>query len=327
MRHIWIFLLALGLGALTVSGQDDDDAALREKIEQVTAELEKRAEARKAPVAQRVVLETYDVADLCSPVRDEVMAATNLRPSRYEPPDAEEEGEARPYEIDMIIELVRQTVAPSTWDTIEGADMMPKGSRLLVATIPDVHARIAALLKRLRAYLDAQIAVDIVAVPVATHELGGFPRELSDALARDLLAMPPLGSVRVVCFDGQQVVQRAGAVRTYLADYDVSVSEGAAIGDPVRAEVFSGCAVEVRSMLDRGGQGVVLHLRAERTRVHDPVRQVRTTHGALDLPTLDLTRLETALWAPLGRTIVAGGGTIGNDSCVFLVTAKKVTAK
>ena len=68
----------------------------------------------------------------------------------------------------------------------------------------------------------------------------------------------------------------------------------------------------------------MLHLRVERTEVETPIRRVDTEHGPLQLPALDVSRVGTTLWAPYGRPVVAGGCTIGNRACVFLVTARPI---
>ncbi|MHC4137226.1 MAG: hypothetical protein ACYTDU_09625 [Planctomycetota bacterium] len=331
MRRLVIFLAACGLGSLTVVGQDADDEdpnrALKAKIEQLSRELNARRAQRHAPERRRVFQRSYEVGDLCAPVFDEDLEPSNLFASGWDAPEREAPDERRTGNVDMIIEMIRMLVAPESWDAIEGADIQPRSTRILVTNIGAVHTHVPILLNQLRSYLALQVAVEVVAVPVPADVsalLASRPRELTRKETARLQALEPLGSVRLVCFDGQQVVQRSGRTRTYLADYAAKIAQNAALGRPVLAKVFSGCAVEVRGCLDRSGNGAILHCQFERTALGDPMASAKTAHGPLDLPEMSLTRLQTSLWVPLDKTVVAGGGTAGHEPCVFLVTARRV---
>lgn len=331
MRRLVIFLAAFGIGTLTVVGQDADEEdpnrALKAKIAELTRELNARRAERHAPAEKRVVLRSYGINDICAPVFDEDLAPSNLYVSGIAVPEYEESEARQAGNVDMIVAMIRELVAPSSWDTIEGADIQPRNSRLLVHTIGAVHAQIPVLLNQLRAYLAQQVAVEVVAVPVPKEFhalLANRPRELTGEDRARLEGLTPLGSVRLVCFDGQKTVQRNGRTRSYLADYAAKVAQNAAHARPIRAEVFQGCAVEVRASLDRRGEGAILHCWFERTALADPLVGVETAHGPLDLPEMSLTRLQTSLWVPLDKTVVAGGGTAGGEPCVFLVTARRV---
>ncbi|MHC5049985.1 MAG: hypothetical protein ACYTGK_05175, partial [Planctomycetota bacterium] len=297
MRRLVIFLAAFGIGTLTVVGQDADDEdanrALKAKIAELTRELNARRAERHAPAEKRVVFKPYEIGDICAPVFDEDLAPSNLYASGIAVREHEESEAWQAGNVDMIVEMIRQLVAPSSWDTIEGAEIQSRGSRLLVHTIGAVHAQIPVLLNQLRSYLALQVAVEVVALPVPREIhalLASRPRELTrEDLAR-LEALAPLGSVRLVGFDGQKTVQRNGRTRSYLADYAAKIAQNAAHGRPIRVEVFEGCAVEVRASLDRRGEGAVLHCWFERTALAEPVNGVETAHGPLDLPEMSLTR-------------------------------------
>jgi len=330
MRTILVFLMAFGLSSLTVIGQDapDGNAELKQRIDRLTAELDRRMKRREAAdVGKRAVLQSYDISDLCSPVQDTMTRPTNVVPTGLELPELAEFEPRSTYEVDTIIELVRSIVAPASWDVVEGADIQPKGTRIFVSNLPRVHKLIPQLLEHLREYLSAQVAIEIVAVPVSAATATLFqerPRELTKEEAEGLLAVAPLGYARLVCFDGQQVVQKNGTLEGYIADYALKIAEGASIAQPVRARVFSGCAAEVRACLDRAGKGAVLHCRVELTDVEKPIRKIDTTHGPLDLPAMRLTRLHTSLWVPLDRAVVLGAGTHGAQTCAFVAKVRRV---
>ena len=171
------------------------------------------------------------------------------------------------------------------------------------------------------------VVVDVIAVPVNSETaalLAQRPRELSPAEAQAVAALAPLGTARMTCFDGQQSVHRSGTTVGYLHDYDVEIARDSAIGDPIRAEVFSGCTAQVRACIDAGASGVVLHCQLEYTNVLRPMRKMDTEHGQVDLPVMEVTRVNTSLWAPLNRMVVIGGTTRGSRPCVFVATAKLV---
>ena len=323
MRGAAVFCAAVLVGALAVHGQEED--GLEREIARLTALLEAHAQRARPDAAKVPVVRIYDVSDLCAPVQDEVMEPTNVFPSRSKASEIEVPEPRRPYDVDQLIDLMRYTVEPSSWDMLEGADIQPKNNRLFITTLPRVHDKVARLLASIRKTVRAQVVVEIAAVPVSAEAaalLAGRPRELAPEEAQRLLASSSLGTVRIVCSEGQQVVQRSGRRRSYLQDFEVEIAQAASIGDPIRKSLFDGFAAEVRPCLDRGGQGAVLHLRIERTRVREPIRTASTEHGAVELPDMQLTRVNASVWTPLGRTIVAGGCTAGEEPCVFLVTTR-----
>jgi len=316
-------LLALGIlgGALLVRGQDGDE--LDRELDRLRALLQERLAQREPPADERVVLRTYEAADLCAPIPDHPQPLEDLVPSKYQPPAKECPSEPwRWFEIDVLTELIRANVEPESWEA-EGAGIELRNTRLFVRTIPRVHEKIAKLLAWCRATLDRRVAVDVAVVPV---------REGDAALLQDASGLTPevaarlraqaLGTVTLAGWEGQRLGGRAGREISYVQDYDVELAEGASIGDPIRGEVFAGCTAQVLACLD-GGEGAILECRIELARIAEPLPVHKTTHGDLELPTKRLTRVLTTFWAPLGRTVVAGGCTVGAEPCVILVTVRK----
>ena len=119
-------------------------------------------------------------------------------------------------------------------------------------------------------------------------------------------------------------VQKAGQSVAYLYDYDVKVSKLAKVGDPIRREIFDGFAAQVRPCLDDGAKGVTLDCRLQLTEVFSPIPRHMTEHGEVELPVMKLTRVNTSFWAPLGKTVVAGGCTFGPDPVLLLVTVRRL---
>ena len=328
MRSTILFLLALFLGALTVTGQDDERADLLRKIQDLEKLLATHAKQQDAPPDRLIIRRFYAVGELTTRIQDDAFEPTNLQVSKFTPPEPPELPEATiPFAIDTLMDLIRSTIETDTWDDIEGADIQPKNNSLIVFQIPRVHKGIRRLLDRLRAHVRRHVVVDVIALPVNKETavlLGHRPRELSPAEATAINGLTPLGVARVTCFDGQQSVYGSGSTVSYLHDYEVEIAAKSAIGQPIRAELFSGCNVAVRACIDAGAKGVTLHCRLERTNVLKPMRKMETEHGPVDLPVMELTRVNTSLWAPLNRMVVIGGTTAGSKPCVFVATVKLV---
>jgi len=145
---------------------------------------------------------------------------------------------------------------------------------------------------------------------------------LDPETTKRLLARKVLGQARLTGFDGQHIVEEEGARRTYLRDYDVEIAKDSKIGDPIRATLFDGFAVSVTGCL--GGGGAILHCRFQRTKLETPMTRHDTEHGPIDTPRLQLTRINTSFWAPFGKAMVAGGASIAERPCVFLVILRSV---
>ncbi|MHC4939543.1 MAG: hypothetical protein ACYTHK_11285 [Planctomycetota bacterium] len=333
IRSLLVFVAALTLGALTVSGQEDPQDALRRQIRELTEQLKKRADQRgPGDENSKPVLRIYQVGDL-------VMRAwnapadmhTDLIPSKYQPREPREESEpVAPFEIDFLIDVMRQVVEPETWEAIEGAELQVRSNRLFVTNIPRVQNKIPAFLDALRGAANRHLRVEVTAVPIEDGDvelLASRPRELTDAEAEKLLAREPLGAATLLCRSGQQVTQRSGREVSYMQDYDVEIAQEATIGDPIAQTVLDGVSIWMSAFLDDSANGVRLDLRMDRTALEHPIRRVDTEHGPLELPVLEMTRVRTALWAPLGKTVVVGGATAGTKPCVFLATVHRLGGK
>ncbi|MHC4957038.1 MAG: hypothetical protein ACYTGN_01585 [Planctomycetota bacterium] len=328
MTRLSLTLLALVLlaGLWTATAQDDANAELKRKIDELEAILARRAKRRgQLPPENFVLTRTYEIGDLVARIDHSRLEPTNLIPSKYQPPEGREVESRSVMSPDMLIELLRQTVEPETWDSVEGASIEPKSRFLVVTNIGRVHGKLKQLLDFLRAEIGRQVVVDVVAMPVNEETAGLLserPRELTPDEADALSKTEPLGTVRVVCANGQMSVQRSGKKVAYLQDYDVEIAKDSTIGDPIAQDLFVGLGAEILACLDIGGGGALLHCLIERTELSGEARKVKTEHGDVDAPKLKKTMLGTSLWVPFDRTVVAGGATAGRDACVILLRAR-----
>jgi hypothetical protein len=91
----------------------------------------------KDEATEKPVLQFYDVKDLVAKIQDFPGQEINLVPSKYQPPEAAEAPEpTSPFEIDSLIEVIKQTIDPTAWE-IEGAGIEPKNGVLVVRQIPE----------------------------------------------------------------------------------------------------------------------------------------------------------------------------------------------
>lgn len=324
MRRLGLLAAGVLCGALAVSGQDGDRGdALQRQIDLLQALLRERIKRQTPQPDEQNVLRTYDVADLCTEIRDHGQPLEDLTPSKVQRPEADEDPESLPlFHVDSLIEMIRVGVEPQSWE-MEGADIQPRNGRLFVRTIPRVHGKIERLLKWCRACIDRRVSVEVAVVRVGEGDatlLSGALELTAEEAQR--LSQDALGAVTLAGWDGQRIGGRAGREVSYVQDYDVEVAERAVVGDPVRSTVFAGCTAEVQVCLD-DGDDAILHGQFELSRVAEPIPVHPTAHGDVELPAKQLTRVQTSFWAPLGRTFVAGGCTVGEDPCAILVTVRR----
>jgi hypothetical protein len=324
MRKLGLLALGILCGALAVSGQDGSQGdELTREIDRLQKLLAERIEQRKPQEEKALELRFYDVADLCMGIQGRLQPVEELHGSKYQPPEAAEEPEpTERFEIDFLIEMIKGGIEPQSWD-MEGADIQPKNDRLLVRTIPRVHGKIAKFLRWCRESGDRHVVVDVAVVPVAD----ALVPLLTDALEltpedAQRLASHPLGAVSLAGWDAQLIGGRVGREISYVEDYDVQIGEEAAIGEPIRNTLFAGCSAQVQACLDDQG-GAMVECRIQLSRVTEPLPVHPTAHGTIDLPNADVTRVLSSFWAPLERTVVAGGCTVGEKPCVVLVTVRR----
>jgi hypothetical protein len=114
-------------------------------------------EAKKTPEpAAGKVRVDYPVADLVVPIRGL---------------DGQDETEAK---VDWLIQRIKRTVAPQTWDDQGGAGSIqyfPKDMVLVVHNSPPVQARVNRLLETMRRAQDVQVAVETRIVTVRKDSL------------------------------------------------------------------------------------------------------------------------------------------------------------
>ena len=74
---------------------------------------------------------------------------------------------------------------------------------------------------------------------------------------------------------------------------------------------------------DERTNGVLMHLRLQYQQLAGSPRRVDTEHGPLTLPSLDVVRLHTSFWAPVGHAVLAGSCTRGMPPCHIVVRLRR----
>ncbi|MHC4547210.1 MAG: hypothetical protein ACYTEZ_00400 [Planctomycetota bacterium] len=150
----------------------------------------------KEEAVDKPVLQFYDVKDLVAKISDFPGQEINLVPSKYQPPEEEEELEpVSPFEVDALIEVIKTTVEPESWDTIEGADIQPKNNVLVVTTTPEIHQKIGRFLQDLRRNTGLLISLEVrfmVAEDRFLRDVGVDVRGLGDQTGG--VGLPGLGT-------------------------------------------------------------------------------------------------------------------------------------
>jgi tetratricopeptide (TPR) repeat protein len=115
----------------------------------------------KDEALDRPVLQFYDVKDLVAKIQDFPGQEINLVPSKYQPPEAAEVPEPQsPFEIDSLIEVIKQTIDPPAWE-LEGVNIEPKNGVLVVRQIPEVHQKIGQFLSDLRKNTGVLVSMEV----------------------------------------------------------------------------------------------------------------------------------------------------------------------
>ena len=115
----------------------------------------------------RKVVEFYEVRDLTAPINNFPGVEINLNPSGFgagvggfdDEGDEEEEG-GGVFEIDRLIELIRTTVDPTSWDEDPDNTVVDKSGTLVVRQTPENQRAIRRLLSDLRQSTGIQVQIE-----------------------------------------------------------------------------------------------------------------------------------------------------------------------
>jgi type II secretory pathway component HofQ len=111
--------------------------------------------------AEKPVLQFYDVKDLVAKISDFPGQEINLVPSKYQPPEAEEDREpVAAFDVEQLIDAIKNTIEPTSWEA-EGHGIDPKNNVLVVRTSPEIHRKVAQLLHDLRRNTGLLVSMEV----------------------------------------------------------------------------------------------------------------------------------------------------------------------
>jgi hypothetical protein len=300
---ILIVLVAATAGSMTLVAQDRRAAAIYE-------------------------LHMYNVRDLVIQIADyppgvsmELVPSGGFGFGMFE----EEEGDLLAYyEGDLLVDLIRENVAPASWSELRSVSITYTNGILNVRHTPAVHKKIAALLDALRTRVASQIRVTASWIRISDAALGRVlgdgSRFVLDSAAEKRLHSALSGGEATVVVEGSILAANTQRVAitdvrqySYLQDYDVEIAQEATIPDPIVQISQEGVIADVRPTIAGNGEIVVMEVRADAAKLHRPIGSKETDVGKIELPEVDLQKIRTSVALPAGRTAVIGGTLSGAD--------------
>jgi len=170
MKRLALLLLVVGIlvpTGLALYAQDAGQDSAEQQLDQVIRSLRAAlAEAAAKGPTKPITFELrmYDVRALVTPIQDYPAGSINLVPSGgfgFGYGEAEDLEPLAFYEIDAIIDMIRQNVAPDSWDELRSASIQQARGILMVRHMSAVHDRIEMLLGELRKKAASQVNVEV----------------------------------------------------------------------------------------------------------------------------------------------------------------------
>jgi len=349
MKHkseVGLALLGFLLGASVLAGGETDDGlveslrALQRSAEQVIQD--QPAGVDWTPTAGAgMELRFFPVADLTAPRWDYVPVPLSMGVDE----DSEiplfgaiaEEAPQPLGTIEELMELVRSSVRPESWD--DGPSLQATGSTLVVFHAPEVLDEIGTYLDGLReqtercATVEARILeVDGAAViemkgttghALDDAQVGTVTRWVREGRAREVFHASVLGLL------GERVDLWRGAEHALFSDADVEVAQTASTTDPVVEGLNTGGRLSVRSSAVGDTGRLLLDIDLAHVELGHPLRTQETgRNGVLDAPAWRRGGGATTLVVDPGRWTVAAAGSADEGAVrVLLVRGSVVEAK
>lgn len=313
-------------------------------------------------LSKNVLTRVYDVRDLLILVPEGKEASLWSRehpatePARPAPPATQPDGgqvsapasqptaNARQAQIDALITLIKETVAPDSWTPEDHVGAIKELSGQLVITqTPENQKSIQALLEQLREQRSLQVMIEATFLSCDEEKISALLKRwrttgatrpanapastpgsgtlfLTDDQDKQLLqaaqagdGMSIIASPRVVLVNGQQASVRIGGEVPYKQDYRlVKDAAGKPRYEPTIAYAETGWLFDATATASADRKSITLKLRP----------QISVLEGMIDLPwpdrpagsdlmiqtpRLKISEIRTAINVPEGGTVLLGG--------------------
>lgn len=287
---------------------------------------------------QNVETRTYDVRDLLVGIPGGAIAPTTDAVQQQASTAPAEAPASRGERVAQLIGLIEGAIERGTWKTDQGliGSIQELGGQLIVTHTPEVHARIATLLARLRESRAVQVhvearfmAADSDFVPTllgrAMDPARGDSIFLDDAAVADLLRRVAVGdrattltAPKILLFNGQSASVNVSTQQAYIADYAMTRSPaGERRFEPRIDAAESGVSMEVQATLSADRKYVTLTLGPRTTRLialHSvPFAGDPASGLNVQVPEVETTALRTTVNVPDGGTLLMGGQLISDE--------------
>jgi hypothetical protein len=300
-----------------------------------------KVKRRKRQVIEKARIKFFDIHDLVTAPVDHHGPNTGLGmgldeggQSESEPNFGEEESRSSGVNIDRekLLELVERHLD----DEGENGSLEINGGRLIAKNKGSVLAKIAAFLEEIRKGRGGMIDLELRVYRMDSNlfsKLRSRSANLDARAEKELLDALKSGSAtllsrnRVIAHDGQKVNVRRGDSRSIVADIEINQTGVIPVQNPVINVLHEGLMVEIRPMLDRNSQQVVVDVTLSLSRLQDKleVRQVEKLN--LELAKMNIARTTSTACIPVGKGALLGGAfsqskTDGN--CVVYVKCRQI---
>lgn len=283
---------------------------------------------------------TFDVSAITAP-RLHVLAPT-LGPKGTR--DRDRGYETEPPEplpflgISDLVELIRTTVDPESWDN--GLIQEMDSGNLVARNRPEVLARVEAFLGELAAMAAHRTAVALEVYELPREKFGAVPvaGDLSPA-AFAALGARKLDSASAEVWPGVRGALKVASRVRYVADYQVEIAQGSMIADPVVDFLEEGFAAELSAHPTLDGDKVLVEMLLQSGQLDRPMREVkmafdeeylpeplrspaRSSYGTLQLPSFRHAEAFATKLLPSGSSFAVP--CLSGDRCVVFVVTPRV---
>jgi hypothetical protein len=338
---VLVFSILLPAGLALVAQEPGSGERVDDLIKELESKLADKAAKARAKKPLTIEMHLYDVRDPATWGRDYPGRDLNVGVSGGYGFGFGEEEELEPmafYEGDALADMIRDNIAPDSWDELARANVDYRNGVILVNHTPGIHARVAKLLDNLRGRAASQITVGMRLLRISDASLRGVLGSeggsvLSKEAAGRLEDAVRAGKVEIVrsgtvtCTNTQRVSLNDLSVVSYVQDYDVEIAQGASIPDPIVQSVHEGFVGDVRPTIAGDGSLVVLEIRAQTARLSRPVGSLDTPCGLIETPKVEYLKVKTTLGMPIGRTAVIGGALSDGDEDALLLVVTPVAKR
>lgn len=135
---------------------------------------------------------------------------------------------------------------------------------------------------------------------------------------------------RVIAHDGQKVNVRRGDSRSIIADIEVNQTGVIPVQNPVIGVLHEGLMVEVRPLLDRKSQQVVVDVSLSLSQLVNEVKKRKVEKLELELAKMSVSRTTSTACIPVGKGALLGGTfakSADDTNCVVYIKCRQILGR